>query len=175
MRSLTFLALPLLLTLGGCPQPAAPPGGGGGGGGGLPEGIFSGRLMSTVRIFVDDVQVDQLQTNTSVTETISANGLPVLASGAEMKTGNQLVVAEAGGSSLLATVESINSSADSLVVNFTISGTVGNMPVSGTGQTKYTANSSNQIAFLFTLDFQGQDAQGRIVRQLEEQSGFLSR
>jgi hypothetical protein len=176
MRSILYTGVAVVsaLALGGCPGQTGNTQNTGGGHA-LTPGIYSGNVGSTLSVYNNGALVQQTSGSLSVTETVNADGLTQLSTGAPLQNGDQIVLGQAGANVVLGTIDSVTEADNRLTVAFTITGQVNGLNVSGTGQATYTAVDSNTIDFHLSTDFSGTDASGRVIRQTEDQQGTLSR
>lgn len=163
------LAGTAMCVIAGCPQPGqvTPQQG-------LAAGIYSGSVHSSTTVLLNGQEVDNVSNDRRVTESISDTGLPILSDGSVMAAGKQLVLASSQDAQLVARVDSVSTEGQRLVVNYTVSGVVNDVDVTGIGQTTYTQSNATTIHFELTLDYSGDDGAGHVVRQIESQSGNLT-
>lgn len=141
----------------------------------LKQGVYSGTVDVNVELRVNGEVVDSQSLMRLVTQEVDANGIPVASDGQAIQVGDSVSILEAGADAVIGLVTSIEEVGNQLVVNLAISGTRDGTTVSGNGATRYTASTDTEIEFLFSLDYQGQNSQGDVMRQTESQSGRLSR
>lgn len=139
----------------------------------LAPGIYTGELMITVQVFLNDAPEDPVNTNRFLTEEINEDGLPLLSDGSPLRNGAVITIGEAGPEQLLAEVQSVSESGNRVTANFIVTGTRAGIDVAGTGSTTYTGTSSSIIDFELSLEFGGTSDSGDTIRQVESQIGRL--
>jgi hypothetical protein len=159
-----------LATIAGCPAPATPSGASP-----LKAGIYSGTVNSTVALTIDGARADNSSSSFDLTETVDAAGLPVLSTGVGARVGDEIVLGAAGANYLVGSLDTLAEDGNRLLLNYSITGVIDGVPVTGAGQTSYTAVNANTIEFSLTLRFSGTDGQGRVFEQTEDQTGALVR
>lgn len=147
----------------------------------LKAGAYSGTLDVTAELRMNGDVVDTQQFTRTLTEAISAEGVPVTSAGQPLIVGEFLSLVEAPPDVVTARVDSLTEIGNQLVVALSLSGSRqvaaggGSVAVSGVGTTRYTAVSETQIDFFLSLEYQGVSTDGNSLRQTEVHNGRLSR